>query len=102
MDNSTPLPGQPYIQDIHLEKLETGFRVKVMIVNHGKPVDLRIRAEDGQGNLLKEMTVIETPDAINSYVLHMPVSEGGMIHITAWLQSDTLGVFQQFQKTFQF
>lgn len=100
MKTTAPLPGQPFIQDILLETLETGFRVKVVIGNHGQPVDLMIKVKDRHGSLLKEMTVIETPDEINSYVLHVKAPPGETLRILALVQNNTLGVLHQFSKDF--
>ena len=97
---SAPLPEQPHIQDIILEKLDQSHvRVKVQILNNATLPNLLIQAREPHGQILAEMTVIETPDEWNSYVLHVQhLDRMDSLEIFAYLKNDIPGIFHEYHR----
>ena len=93
---------QPLILDIQLEKLdEQRIHCIVELSKFNQNPDLVIELSQQNGEPLASITIIETPDHHNSYVLHtkkpMPIEQ---IIVQASLLYSEQGIVHQITKSF--
>ena len=91
------------IASIKIEALDVQRIRCIIVLSQGnvRP-DLIIVLSDEDGQPLASITVLETPDLENKYVLHLrrqPVSH--IVTIKATLKFDRFGIFTQAEETFE-
>lgn len=89
------------ILDLNLEQLDQNrFRCIVTITETAAKPDLIIELVDVEGKRLASITVLETPDSINKYVLHTAETPIENVNLIAYLKDDEFGVIDHKQQLF--
>ena len=64
-----------------------------------RPPDLVIALEDIEGSQLAGITILETPDVVNKFVLHLK-NAATEVKLVAFLKYDEVGIISQMEKVF--
>lgn len=90
-------PSDHQIVSLRAEQLDASrIRCTVTVKDEAIPADLIIEVWDPFGNRVASITILESPDLVNKYVLHIPAQhQKGDINVIAYLKNDTLGLVHQ-------